>query len=57
MILSWERWDEDRLVWQKRVDDEWIPRIQAELKDVKFDMPAYIKLVRKQLVPWRKQEM
>lgn len=57
MILGWERWNQDRLIWQTHVDEEWIPKIRAELKDVNFDIPAYIELVRKQLVPWRNQGM
>lgn len=53
LILNWEQWNEDRQDWQRRVDEEWIPKIQAELKGVRFKIPEYIELVRKQLVPWR----
>jgi hypothetical protein len=53
MILGWDRWDEDREAWRARLDGEWIPLIRERLKDVKFDVPAYIKMVRSKLVPWR----
>src|SRR5262249_7437344 len=29
MILAWEHWDEDREVWRRRLEDEWIPKIEA----------------------------
>jgi hypothetical protein len=53
MILSWERWDEDRLAWQKRVEEEWIPKVQARDKEFRFKIPPYVELIRKQLIPWR----
>jgi hypothetical protein len=52
MILGWERWAEDRMEWQKRVEEEWIPKVLRELKGVRFNVPAYAKRIRKEFVPW-----
>ena len=57
MILGWQRWNEDRLAWQKRVDEEWIPKVQAQDNNFRFRTSYYIELIRKELTPWRNQEM
>lgn len=53
MILGWERWDADREAWRIHVEEEWIPRVIEKVKEVRFDVPAYVQLIRKELIPWK----
>jgi hypothetical protein len=56
LILSWERWDEDRQEWQQRVEAEWIPRVLTELKNTRFNVPAYVARLRQEWIPWKSQQ-
>ena len=53
MILGWQRWNEDRQDWQKRVEEEWIPKVRTQDKEFRFKTSYYVELIRKQLVPWQ----
>lgn len=52
MVLGWEPWDGDREAWRRRIEDEWIPRIQAELRTTRFQIPVFVERVRRELAPW-----
>ncbi len=52
MILGWEPWEGDRDAWRRRVEDEWIPRIERELKTTRFKVPEFVERVRRELAPW-----
>ncbi|MBI2920686.1 MAG: hypothetical protein HYY18_06330 [Planctomycetes bacterium] len=52
LILGWETWDRDRAAWRSRVMDEWVPRVRRELTRARFDIPAYVDRIPRELVPW-----
>ena len=54
MIIGWERWAEDRESWRVRVEEEWIPKVLANHKELPFNASRYVKRIREQLVPWCK---
>ncbi|MBN1910954.1 MAG: hypothetical protein JW818_14505 [Pirellulales bacterium] len=54
MIFGWERWDDDREAWRLRVEDEWIPKILEKRNEFRFNVGAYVRLVRQELVPWKR---
>ncbi len=55
MILGWERWVEDRAEWQRRVEEEWIPRVLYELEGWGlFNVSAYAERIREEFLPWRR---
>jgi hypothetical protein len=52
MILAWPRWSEDRDDWTRRVETEFIPKIQENAAGLPFNIPKYIALVRELHTPW-----
>lgn len=53
LIADWPNWDEDRAAWRQRVEQDWIPRIEASLPGhVSFNVPKYVARVRRTFVPW-----
>jgi hypothetical protein len=52
MILAWPRWSEDRDDWTRRVETEFIPKIEENAAALPFNVPNYIALVRELHIPW-----
>lgn len=56
LALDTPRWNADREQWRARVDECWVPRIRARVKDPGFDLEQYIDRVRNEFVRWRPRD-
>lgn len=52
MILGWKRWDEDRLAWQIKIEEVWIPKVEEQAAGLPFNVNSYAAIIRDIHLPW-----